>query len=262
MKKELTFILLAMTFAIMSCVKEEAQDIIPPSEAVITKVQQPISDLVANRYYVTKADAKAYVQELSPEAEIVSIEEYVSDGETVAYIVNLNEGWRIISADKRMPPVLAWSDEGSFELEPIAKFGVAEWFDSARENTKNVRADLSVVENENTIAWGMTLVEGSKKSVSKTNSGELLWTKVTTSQKYSGIVSSFGPLLITKWGQQAPWNNLFPVDNQNIISGRVLTGCVAVALSQIMYYYHGLWDVPSGLFENNTSSWTLSSEVL
>lgn len=41
------------------------------------------------------------------------------------------------------------------------------------------------------------------------------------------------PLIKTKWGQGAPYNSQCPLDEDE----RSLTGCVATALAQIMYYY-------------------------
>lgn len=39
------------------------------------------------------------------------------------------------------------------------------------------------------------------------------------------------PLLTSLWGQTAPYNNLCPMD----VNGRCVTGCVATAMSQVMY---------------------------
>ena len=42
-----------------------------------------------------------------------------------------------------------------------------------------------------------------------------------------------GPLITTQWGQEEPYNNNCPTRNGT----RCLTGCVATAMAQIMYYY-------------------------
>lgn len=44
------------------------------------------------------------------------------------------------------------------------------------------------------------------------------------------------PLIRTKWGQTYPYNNLCPIINDN--GKRAVTGCVATAIAQIVYYNH------------------------
>lgn len=45
---------------------------------------------------------------------------------------------------------------------------------------------------------------------------------------------SVSPLLKTTWGQSTPFNNKCPKEG----SERCLTGCVATAMAQVLYYYH------------------------
>lgn len=59
------------------------------------------------------------------------------------------------------------------------------------------------------------------------------------------------PLLKTYWGQGFPYNSLCP--KLGIGSGRRLTGCVATAMSQLMYY-HKYPDVGKGAFVTNIGS--------
>ena len=43
------------------------------------------------------------------------------------------------------------------------------------------------------------------------------------------------PLIVSKWNQSAPYNNLCPIDQNT--GKRCVTGCVATAMAQIMYYH-------------------------
>jgi hypothetical protein len=45
-----------------------------------------------------------------------------------------------------------------------------------------------------------------------------------------------GPLLTTEWGQKAPWNQYCPADS-NGFGGHSPTGCLPVAVAQVMNYY-------------------------
>ena len=45
-------------------------------------------------------------------------------------------------------------------------------------------------------------------------------------------------LLKTKWGQDAPYNNMTPTYKQNNVEKHFVTGCVATGMAQIMKYYN------------------------
>ena len=49
-----------------------------------------------------------------------------------------------------------------------------------------------------------------------------------------GVPDSIGPLLSTRWGQDAPYNNLCPIGADGT---RCLTGCVATSTAQVMRYH-------------------------
>lgn len=59
-----------------------------------------------------------------------------------------------------------------------------------------------------------------------------------------------GPLLKTKWGQDAPWNTNLPCVWSSKHNDYIFppTGCVAVAMAQILYFSHYKWNKPSGLY--------------
>ena len=46
---------------------------------------------------------------------------------------------------------------------------------------------------------------------------------------------NIAPLIQTQWNQEAPYNSLCPFDNKT--QRRCLTGCVATATAQLMYYH-------------------------
>lgn len=60
------------------------------------------------------------------------------------------------------------------------------------------------------------------------------------------------PLIKTHWDQRTPYNNLCPMDGEN----RSLTGCVATAMAQVMYY----WKYPTQT-STEIPSYTLTKTV-
>lgn len=107
-------------------------------------------------------------------------------------------GFIIVSADKRMPAILAYSETGSFDVENIPSnvyFWLSCYAESYLALNGNEAIEVQTVEN---------------------NTDEIL------------------PLLGNiKWGQDTPYNNLCPIKGR----GKTLTGCVATGMAQVMKYY-------------------------
>ena len=127
---------------------------------------------------------------------------YVAEDD-VLYLFNIgdDEGFVIVSGDDRTESILGYADEGSFNME---------------EAPENVKAWLKGYERQ--IRWiqehGTSLRSAPRRAPKATIS----------------------PLLKTLWDQYSPYNLKlsFPeyFDNQ-----LCLTGCVATAMAQLMYYY-------------------------
>ncbi len=119
------------------------------------------------------------------------------------YIYNVGEddGFVIVSGEERAREILAYSDCGSFSLD----------------NTESL-AWLSIYENE-LQALEENVAQGIQSSA------------VTFSSE------RINPLIVSKWDQGNPYNLLCPIDLAGDGCSRSLTGCVATAVSQLMYYY-------------------------
>lgn len=65
---------------------------------------------------------------------------YSEDGAIVFYIVNYEDdkGFTLLSADRRMKPILAFSDKGAFD-EKTDNPGIQMWFDIIKENFKGAQ---------------------------------------------------------------------------------------------------------------------------
>ena len=52
------------------------------------------------------------------------LEPYVMDGDTVAWIANYDEGWELLSNDRRSPLVLARSESGRFSFFFVTNYSL------------------------------------------------------------------------------------------------------------------------------------------
>jgi len=136
---------------------------------------------------------------------------------TCFYVFNLSatRGFVIVSADDNVNPVLAYSDESSFDASNIPA-NVAQWLDGYTHQIsyvieKNIQATLEI---SNT--WKNLLVG-----------------KAVNLSKAGGSVS---PLVQTLWDQSPNYNALCPYDAQ--YKDKAVTGCVATAMAQVMKYWN------------------------
>ncbi len=146
------------------------------------------------------------------------------------YIFNVgtNDGFVIVSGDDRTAPVLGYSDEGSF--------------DAAR-----IPANMK--------AWLQGYAE-QLEALSKLTDAEA--SKVLRAPRRARVNTrnSIAPLITSKWDQATPYWNKCPqfMNSEDEADGYDLayTGCVATAMSQIMYFHkqpaQTLAEIPSYTF--------------
>ena len=138
------------------------------------------------------------------------------------YIVNYEDsaGFAIVSADNRLPDVLAYSDKGTLSENEKLPQGVqmllAGLPEYARERIEEVNA---VIANADGIYDSMPDKDGYYRLNQR-----YMWGKRDEMTK--------GPLVNTKWGQGKPFNDYMPRDET--FGTLAPAGCVAVALGQIM----------------------------
>ena len=184
------------------------------------------------------------------------------------YIINFENGWKIVSADKRMPPILAFSKSGQFNDSWEDNPGTKLWVNSAKTAISTIKTN-NVSANKNTEIWdsiSSVTVKTVNDNLTRFDPNSI-WTKITLSETTSeNQTMLYGPYTETAWGQLAPWNNNFPEDqalvanpsfNPKNTNYKFYTGCVSVALSQLLYYYHFKYNQPTGLYASlNASSLT------
>lgn len=158
------------------------------------------------------------------------------------YVANKeNGGWAIVAGDCRDEnQIVAYSDDGYFNPDSIENPELAFWLEMCLSEMKNVEFDDSVISNGG---------QGQMMRSYPISFDELYyWVRVPLGTVVSVDENNVDHLLQTKWGQGYPWNYKTP-------SGSV-TGCVAVAASQILYYLHDKIGTPMGLYHQINPSFT------
>ena len=152
------------------------------------------------------------------------------------YIVNYEDGgFIIVSSDKRMYPILAFSAENNFDLnsENYPDLLVNWLFEQDKYVNDLRRGKVKEVFNFDD-HWKINSIENYILTSNKKNTA----LKTSQGRNYTPI-SSHGPLISTRWGQGVGYNNFAPYKNcSKYDNGRTPTGCVATAMSQIMKYHN------------------------
>ncbi len=135
--------------------------------------------------------------------------------DTLLYVFNADNGFVVISGDKKTLPVLAYSTEGVYDADNVIP-PVKMWLDSYRDQLKEIRRNETGAQNISVHAsWEK-------------------WQQPSKSHK--NTKPSVEPLLTSKWDQGKQYNYYCPQDKDGV-NGRAITGCVATAMAQLMYYF-------------------------
>lgn len=171
----------------------------------------------------------------------------IKDGNAVLFVFNLNpQGFVIIPANTAASPILAYSFESNYSQNNQPE-NFSLWMEGYAGMVKYL-IDNDVQPSQGNIdQWNFYLNNSSKQS------------------KLPTITA--GPLIASLWDQGYPYNMLCPED-QFGPGGHVYAGCVATAMSQVLYYWrypqqgtgsHGYtWDPYGYLFAdfgNTTYKW-------
>jgi len=151
--------------------------------------------------------------------DFTSVTIAVENKDTLYYILNdtINNGFVIVSADQRAWPILAYSNEGSFDEKKQPEAFIT-WMD-------NRKKEIEYIKKNNLKANKATI-----------DSWENLSLHSSTNKKRSSV----GPLIQTQWDQGCNYNYLCPADEAGPC-GHAWTGCTITAMAQIMKY----WNYPS-----------------
>lgn len=120
------------------------------------------------------------------------------------YVINIGDdaGFVIASGDDRTPAVLAYSDSGAMDTDSLPE-NVRGWLNSYGEQIGRLDGQAGTARS------AVRRAPVSRPPVS--------------------------PMLTSKWDQHEPYNNNCPMVANTYV--RCITGCVATAMAQVMYYH-------------------------
>jgi len=183
-------------------------------------------NIAKNHYVLTYENTMGKTIEYPTIMESFSL---AKENETILYIFNFANGFSIVAADDAVIPVLGYSFEGKYNSEdqPPALIELMEHYkDQINYAIKN-RLKSS---EETRSQWSYY----SNMENANRDSDCEIWPKYLIKN----------PMLSTIWDQKCYYNDKCPYDdyivNQFCCCSHVYTGCVALAMAQIMKY----WDYP------------------
>ena len=191
--------------------------------------------------------------ELSYPCQSYRIQPLAVDTDTLLFVCNFDDGWIVVSGDKRTSPVLAEDSVGQLNLKD-APDGLFVWLDSIAEDVWYLKRDAPKIINKNVEFWDLIFCPISQYIPTKSGRS-FKWYVVDSSPVVSTTGYSFVPHLIsTKWGQGSPWNSKCPIDTK--VNKRCYLGCVATAVAQMLIYTHTFLSKPNRLYHNISCSKT------
>lgn len=283
--KRFSFATVSLLLVALSCSKIEQGTVVSPLEtsSVIEVSTLPVSEK-SDPYFVDMADVDKYVDfrileslSKSKTLELKSVEPIRSEsGEISMYVVKYNDGWDVISSDKRSPMVLASAESGEFEYSEAGPhrfyFGMVaddiRNFVAYEDKQLTLTKSLSEESNENVEFWdAITASENFIQPylVPPPDSLEIIplghWELIDVESERETL-EIIDHLIPFEWGQESPYNQFSPYTTNAIFPVRAPAGCVAVAGAQVLSYLQNLFDmeieVPSIVQVNgNTSSHTI-----
>jgi hypothetical protein len=155
--------------------------------------------------------------------------------EDALYIVNYegDAGYMLVAADRRVTPILSYSDEGQFDPGRLPE-GLSHWYKFALAEIKAVKKNQKNANPGITKLWETYLNEGILKR--KEHKGGRASASECDSYCNESYVTDIQPLLTTLWSQGTGYNFLCP-SRECGPCGKAYAGCGPVALAQVMNYY-------------------------
>ena len=171
---------------------------------------------------------KNNARNLNPEKSTQTAEIYqilkTSTGENAVYVINFGtDGYALVSANKVAIPVLAYSDEGSFDINNMAP-ATENWLSNYVEQFEILYTQKAMPSTKTLEMWDKYLQGNFSNAKASTNGFE-----------------GRREMLKTKWDQGRGYNYYCPLVPPNYTGhsydNRCLTGCVATAIAQVLKYH-------------------------
>ena len=214
----------------------------------------------SDSYFVSQKMAELFISSQKENPEIVSIEPYGMDGITCLYVINFESGYKIVAADTRVQPILAECEEGRLSPSETDNTGVKVWLEDTADRIRVLKKYNPKVPEDYSDLW--LPYRSQEESVIQTRATrdssffeeDFIWIRVVE----SSIITVFtnanqSALMTTKWGQGDPWNAKMPIYTSGY---SCVTGCAAVAVSQVLRYFNKKGNNPTALYHSVSVSST------
>ena len=258
------FLLLGIVLCATSCI-EDVMNVHIINESVNIQ-QDKITDHYDIKYKVTLDDINNYIhfkqlKDKNQEVEVYDIKPiYSDDGILTMYIIQYNDGWEIISADKRSQMILASSDTG--KLPSLNEAPMSLYLNMTTEDIKNFIYSqnetfkctkiVSDQYSKNIEYWDALTGSNEFIELYKISPDTPLDSTLIDSQKghwelvnveYENIIDTvINHLIPFAWHQDAPYNTFCPYKTDEP-SDKAPTGCVAISGAQTLAYLQYIFDI-------------------
>jgi hypothetical protein len=180
-------------------------------------VVQPNSATTTARNFMYERLAQSGVVTHLSEISTQLVETRLSGDLPVYYVYNVNDnGWVIVSGDDVYLPIIGYSLESKFPEGDLAK-NFSSFLQDYVDQIEFARVNNLIADNSTIEQWNYYSNSSTDRMIFDGN-------------------RDVEPLLEAMWNQTFPYNAYCPADPEGT-GGHALTGCVATAMSMIMYYY-------------------------
>ena len=186
---------------------------------LLTLILALFATAIAENVELTRAQrvAESLLASKMGQTPNIQLVDYANRGSFSNFYVFGNEHcFVIVSADDRVSPILGYSTEDGFGQTAMPE-NVFYWLKAYDDEISAVVSHQMEATEEIVSEWSNLMNGNGLEPKSRT---------------------SVSPLILTKWDQVAPFNNLCPTDANNV---HAVTGCVATAMAQLMNY----WEHPT-----------------
>lgn len=261
MKKNYFLLLLIVLFALVACDYNESSvvvDIIEKQQDAIIDGKIPLNRAISNADFVfNNTEALGHknrkiksVDVLSKSnSKIVNTRSSAQNEQDapLAYVVNYenNEGFAILAADTKLPPIISIGDEGNFNTEGFVDFIQDNGATRSNEDINPAQEVQYAIVNNSLLLPPADIGNNFSNCTDTT------------------ILVKCAPLVRTKWDQISPYNYYAPMDpnNSNLKS---YAGCGPVAAAQILaaLCFHHNWRPTTQLSNEYPINWYLINKII
>ena len=214
-------------FASCSSHYDEIDEVVDQS-VILTKSANGTSTSIDVIYDVDLKLLKKYLRLSGKDKKQHSIQPLQLDGSILAYCIQYEEGWEIISADKRCAPVMISSEMGVCNVEDFDVQGVLEHINNVRKNnSENIIPTWEIIQSNGKHSNMRALTRGGGSEESFTIG---MWRVIDTVLVEE--VEEIPHIIKANWDQGEPWNNCMRYIGMDM---HAELGSLTVAAGQIIH---------------------------